>query len=264
MVFNKDISGFENEREFCRELNNKKISSLSPLLREFIEDIFETVDENDMVNCLVNYDKKKYDIKVSINNITKNISIKKGIKNSVHVEGISSFIHFLIENNVSRKDVINYLRYHYADGTTNGSGIRRMSADEYKKNHQVEIDDINKVINNEKVLRRAIDRFVIKGNVSGEEIDALIYGVVNDFIWIKKEDIIKSILSKKDNYSSAIHFGPLTVQPLDRCLNRNQKYEKRRYCVQLKWYNLVDDILENMNNNAMIKSGYVDETSHFF
>lgn len=84
----------------------------------------------------------------------------------------------------------------------------------------------------------------------------------DDFIWIKKEDIIKVILSKKDVYSSAVHFGPLTIQPLYRCLNYNPKYDKRRFCVQVKWYNLADDIIEFMNNRYMVKSGYTDEPHH--
>ena len=62
----------------------------------------------------------------------KRISIKKGINNSVHVEGISSFIHFLIDSNVSREAVIEYLRYHYADGTQNGRGINRISGHSIK------------------------------------------------------------------------------------------------------------------------------------
>ena len=84
----------------------------------------------------------------------------------------------------------------------------------------------------------------------------------DDFVWIKKEDIIKVILSKKDVYSSAVHFGPLTIQSLDRCLNYNPKYDKRRFCVQVKWYNLADDIIEFMNKRYMVKSGYTDEPHH--
>lgn len=63
----------------------------------------------------------------------KGISIKKGYKNSVHVERISDFIHFLIENNIDREIVTEYLKYHYADGSTNGKGIKRLSVEEYKK-----------------------------------------------------------------------------------------------------------------------------------
>ena len=81
----------------------------------------------------------------------KGISIKKGIKNSVHLEGISSFIHFLIENKVPREIVIEYLKYQYADGTTNGKGTLRQSIEQYKKENQDKIDKINEVLNDEKI-----------------------------------------------------------------------------------------------------------------
>ena len=74
----------------------------------------------------------------------------------------------------------------------------------------------------------------------------MIYGEVDDFIFITKEDIRNIILRKKDDYSSTVHFSVLTVQPKNRCLNYNTKYEKDRFCVQVKWYNLFDDIIENM------------------
>lgn len=263
IIYNKKINGFQNEFEFCNELNNKKVCSLNLMLKDFILDLFDEINEESIIKCLISKEKKKYDISISIDGVVKNVSIKKGVKNSVHVEGISSFIHFLIENKVDRKNVVNYLKYLYADGTTNGTGLKRISAEEYKEDHQTEIDEINSILNKEEILLKAIDRFIIRGNISDESIDALIFGVINDFIWIKKEDIIKIILSKKDKYSSAVHFGPLTVQPLNRCLNKNLLYDRKRFCVQIKWYNLADDILESMNNNVMIKSGYIDEP-HFF
>lgn len=58
-------------------------------------------------------------------------------------------------------------------------------------------------------------------------------------------------MSKKDNYSTAVHLGPMTIQPKNRCLNHNPKYEKDRYCIQVKWYNLFDDIIENKNNKII-------------
>ena len=41
-------------------------------------------------------------------------------------------------------------------------------------------------------------------------------------------------------------FSVLTVQPKNRCLNYNSKYEKDRFCIQIKLYNLFDNIIENM------------------
>ncbi len=251
MVFNKNINGFENEREIAADLHDKFIYELNPLYRWFIEDLYPEVQGDEKIKCWVDETRKKYDIVISICQMNCYVSIKKGVKNSVHMEGISSFIHFLIENHVKREVVIEYLKYHYGDGTTNGTGITRMSAAEYKQKYQHQIDMINEEFNKEELLLKAVDRFVLSGSYSNIGIDVLLFGVRNDFIWIKREDIVKVILSKKDSYSTGVHFGPLTVQPLDRCLNRNPKYEKQRFCVQIKWYNLADDIIEMMNEHYM-------------
>ena len=66
--------------------------------------------------------------------------------------------------------------------------------------------------------------------MSDKNIDAIIFGTKNDFLWIKKEEII---LSKKDVYSTGVHFGPLSIQPMDRCLNHNEKYEKKDFVYKL-------------------------------
>lgn len=248
-----NINGFDNEYEFVKYLNGKRVIELNPIFKELIEKLFPNVDDYDLIKSWRNHYKQKTDVFIKINGTMKGISIKKGIKNSVHIERISDFIHFLIENNIDREIVIEYLKYHYADGSTNGKGNKRLSVEEYKQNNQSAIDKINEYFNKEEILLKAIDRFVIKGKNSNYYIDALICGQVDDFIWITKEDIIKVIMSKKDNYSTAVHFGPMTVQPKNRCLNYNPKYEKDRFCVQIKWYNLFDDIIENMNNKIMTK-----------
>lgn len=242
------FSGENNEFDFVKYLNGKQISNLNPMFRELIDKLFPLEKSTAKIKCWRNHLKQKSDIFIKINDTMKGISIKKGSRNSVHVERISDFIHFLIENKVKREIIIEYLKYHYADGTTNGCGINRLSAEEYKKNNQKKIDEINNAINTEEIIKAAINRFIIKGNNSDYYIDAIIYGEVNDFLWITRQDIIDIILSKKDVYSSAVHFGPITCQPKNRCLNHNPLYEKDRFCVQMKWYNIFDDIIENMNN----------------
>lgn len=217
----------------------------------FIKDLFIDLNNEYIITCWKNTKPQKTDIFICINNTTKNISIKKGIKNSVHVERISDFVHFLIENNIDREIIIEYLKYQYADGTTNGTGKIRLSATEYKKSYQNKIDLINKHFNKKDIIENAINRFILKGKNSDEEIDAIIYGIVEDFIWIKSENIKKTIISKKDEYSTGVHFSSLTIQPMNRCLNKNIKYNSKRFCVQVKWYNLCDDIIYNMNNKIV-------------
>lgn len=247
----KELNGFENEYEFVKNLNGKNIQELNPLLRELIYYLFYDIKEDDIIKCWRNHFPQKSDILIKVKNRLRGVSIKKGIKNSVHVDCISEFIHFLIENKIPRPIIIKYLKYHYADGTTNGSGKKRMFAEEYKKIHQQDIDEINKVFNQEELLRKAITRFVIKGNNSKYCIDALVYGEVDDFLWLCTDDIISIILSKKKEKSTTVHFGPLMCQPQSRCLNYNRLYEKDRFKVQIKWYSLNDDIIEYMNNQVI-------------
>ena len=243
------INGYDNEYKFIKYLNGKMVKELNPMYEDLINYLFPKATSNSLIKCWRNHLKQKSDIFIKIDGTMKGISIKKGIKNSVHVEPITEFIHFLIDNGIPQKYIEIYLKYHYADGTTNGSGKKRLSALEYQKSHQSEIDELNKVLNNNDTLvKKAIDRFIIRGNNSIYDIDALIYGEVNDFVWISKDDIRKSILSNKNNYSSSVHIASLTIQPKNRCLNYNLKYNKDRYSVQLKWYNLFDDIILNMYN----------------
>ena len=242
------ITGKNNEYEFVKYLNGKRISELNPMFRDLIDELFPNQPPNSTIKSWKNHYKEKSDIFIKINEKMKGISVKKGYKNSVHVERISDFIHFLIENNVDREIVIEYLKYHYADGTTNGKGNKRISVEEYKKENQPKIDKINKVLNDEKIIKKAINRFITRGKNTDYFISAIIYGEVDDFIWATKEQIEEIILSKKDVYSSAVHFGALTCQPKNRCLNYNPLYEKNRFCVQIKWYNIFDDIIEYLSN----------------
>ena len=120
------ITGKNNEYEFVKYLNGKRISELNPMFRELIDELFPNQQPNSIIKSWKNHYKEKSDIFIKINGKMKGISIKKGYKNSIHVERISDFIHFLIENNVDREIVIEYLKYHYADGSTNGKGKKRI------------------------------------------------------------------------------------------------------------------------------------------
>lgn len=247
------ISGYENEYQFVKYLNGKKVGEVQPLLREVIDYLYSDISEKDEIKAWRNYYPQKTDIFIKINDVIRGISIKMGSRNSVHVERITDFIHFLIENKVSREVVVEYLKYHYADGTTNGKGKHRQSVEEYKKENQDKIDMINKEFNRKDLVLKAIDKFVLRGNNSDYLIDVIIVGTVNDFVWASREDIRKIILSKINIYSTAVHFGSLTCQPKNRCLNYNTLYEKDRFCVQIKWYNVFDEIIETMNNKEINK-----------
>ena len=233
-----------NEELFVQELRYKKFKNIRYSLQLFLEDLYGKIDDYELVMCWKNDMKQKYDILIKIGDVTKRISIKKGCKNSVHAEPISELVHFFIENGLPREQVIEFLKYHYADGTTNGTGENRLSAQDYKKEHLKEIQDINFFLNTDDFLKKVADRFIIYGRNSKYPIDAILYGSPEDFVWINRDDIYKIILSKKNTNENNIHFGPLVYQSMDRCLNYNEKYESKRFISQIKWYSLFDDIIE--------------------
>lgn len=250
--------GIDNEIEFADSFDNKRFCDLNILQQDFIEDLFGKVKKLSYIRawkCKYNF---KTDIYIKIDDIVKRVSIKKGINNSVHTEPISEFIHFLIENNINQDLINNYLKYHYADGTLNGSGEKRLSGLEYKKDHQTELDEINNAINTKDMLNKILDRFILKGTNSYSQIDVLVYGTKDNFIWLLKDEIIDIIYSKINYYSTGIHFGPLFCQPKDRCLNYNPKYNKYRFLIQIKWYSIFDDYIEYKNTKCMEQAQYIE------
>lgn len=247
--------GVQNEFNFIKEINKKKYSELNILLQELILHLFPCINGNEIINCYKNKGYEKGDICIRINDSKKYISIKMGNRNSVHGEEITTFNQFLRNIGVS-KNVINEInKYHYADGTIDGTGTYRMSITEYKKENEKKIEMINKYINKERIIKMAIDRFIIRGiHASNNKIDVLVCGTPTNFIWISQDEIYKYILGKKDNFSSAIHFSCLTFQPMHRVLDYNKNKEHLRKKIQIKWYNLEDNIIEYMNEKNMQNS----------
>ena len=183
------MNGFENEYEFVKALNNKKVKELNPLLQDLIYDIFYNIDKDDLIKAWRNHYKQKGDILIKINNRIRTISIKMGSRNSVHIEPIDSFIKFLRLCDIDEEIITEYLKYHYADSTINGTGNKRLSAEEYKKLHQKEIDKINNALNTENTLISALNRFVILGRNSYYPISAIVHVTPTDFFYLKIEDI---------------------------------------------------------------------------
>lgn len=243
--------GVKNEYEFILKLNNKRIYELDYLLQEFIQDIFPNCTRNSIVRCKKGIDYEKVDIIISIGSKSKNISIKKGHRNSVHCEKLSKFIKFLISLNMDENTINEILKYHFADGTTNGCGINRISSKDYQSKNIQSINNINKNINTTYVLNKAINRFIIQGTQKQSLlVDILIYGTPDDFFYISRAEIYDFIFSKIDTKSNSIHFSCLTFQPLSRVLDYNIKREYMRNWIQIKWYNLEDNIIELMNERV--------------
>lgn len=233
-------NGYYNELDFVRKLNNRYVGDLE---QEFVNLIYKiynyNVKENDLIRCYKSFKTDKTDIVVVINGVKKNVSIKSGKNNSIHLESLEEFIGFLKNNGVT-DDVIN-LYFDYHNGL-NENGYR-ISVKEYQIEHVEEINKINLFINDKKILNNAIERFLFKGtNYCNNRVDFIIYGNVNKFFCYSREEIRSFLLQYNEQFNS-IHFSCLILQPWARNLNFNEKYEYRRGYVQVKWYRL--DMMES-------------------
>ncbi len=235
-------SGFKNETDIITCLSNKKFEELNDNLKRFILFLFPQVKENDLIKCYNGKARQKPDIVIDIKGVIKRISVKKGNGNSVHQEEISLFMNFLTTLDIPEDVKIELLKYHWGDGTTDGSGENRISSAEYKKEHKNEMQLINKELNKKSILIKLITRILFKGsNDDGDEADAIYYGDINEGHWADKDEIINYIINNNFNLNS-LHFGPLTYQAWNRCLNFNPKTENRRYIMQVKWGSIEKDL----------------------
>lgn len=241
--------GYQNEFLFVLEFNNKKIKELNPLLREIVDDIFYNVNEDSIIKAWRNHcNNEKGDILLKVEKQIRSISIKKGSRNSVHLESIISFKELLKELGISDKTIYYYELFHYGIDKRNYNKI--LSSKEFCNKNKRKIKKINQDFS-KLDLDVIIDRFVLKGKMSKYRVSGIISGIPNDFVWINSKDIINSIKNNINKESSTVHISSLYIQPMNRCINGNKKYEWCKDFVQVKWYSLFDDIIKSKNEKVL-------------
>ena len=238
--------GYQNEFLFVLEFNNKKIKELNPLLREVIDDIFPNVDEETVLKAWRNHvNNQKGDIIIRIGEQYRSNSIKKGSRNSVHLENIEAFKVLLKESGIDDKIIYYYELFHYGIDRFNNKKI--LSSEEYCKKNKRKIKKLNKALSTLNI-ESIVDRFILRGNNGKYRVEGIILGTPKDFLWINRRGVLQVIKDSIKKESSTIHIGCLYIPPLNRCINGNKKYEWCRDYVQIKWYSLFDDIIKYKND----------------
>ena len=233
--------GYQNEYDFVELFNEKYIDEL---------DLNSQNDEK--IKSWKNKMMQKADIFIKYKNRIKGISLKCGNSNSMHHEQIQEFKRYLEKIGTPFKVIDKYVNYHYGykrndDGKIDFS--KRLSSDEYKILYQNELNIFNKTINKTRIIIDMIDRFVIRGRNSDYDIDALVCGTINDYVWISKYDLYDLILSKRCLDFTSPHIACMTIGPKKRNLNNDSKNFKDRYLVCIRWNFIKEDIIKFKNNN---------------
>ena len=77
--------------------------------------------------------------------------------------------------------------------------------------NQEDVDLVDETLNTEEFVDKAIKRFVLQRNNSDYEINSIIYGVLEYFIWVTNREIIYILKKHCSRHSDATHFSGLTV-----------------------------------------------------
>lgn len=194
---------------------------------------------------------QKTDIFIRYGNYIKNVSLKCGNSNSMHHEQIQEFKRYLEKLGIPYKVIDRYVSYHYGYGRDEEGNInfsKSLSAEEYKKEYQHELDIFNQYINKTRIIVDMIDRFIIRGRNSDYDIDALVCGTIDNYTWIMKYDLYDLILSKRCLHFTSPHIACMTLGPKKRNLDGNSKNKKDRYLVCVRWNFIKEDIINFKDN----------------
>lgn len=239
--------GYQNEYDFVELFNGKCIDELDNNSQEFLKELFgENIDNTELIKAWKNKMNQKADIFIKYKNYIKNVSLKCGKSNSVHHETIQDFRRYLEKLQIPYKVIEKYVSYHYGykrneEGKIDYSIV--LSADEYKGLYQKELDIFNESINKTRIIVDMIDRFIIRGRNSDYDIDVLICGTIENYVWIMKYDLYDLILSKRSLEFTSPHAACLTIGPKKRNLDGNSNNRKDRYLVCIRWNFIREGII---------------------
>lgn len=249
-------NGLKNEKDFVKFFNNKYLSEFDENTQKLLKNIFDDVIDNSMpIIAWKNDLLQKADIFIKFRNYVRGISIKSGKGNSVHQEKLRDFEDFLKSLCIPYYAVDNYTSFHFGFARNeNGSRIlsQKLGAYQYLNHFQSEIDSLNKYINKTRVIISIIDRIIIRGRNSKYDIDALISGTPQDYVWISKDDLYDLFLSKKSIDYNVPHVSLVTFGPKIRHLYKDKTNEDSLN-VTFRWKDSRKDISEfiksRINNN---------------
>ncbi len=245
--------GFQNEIDFVRYFNYKKIKELSNNAEKLIYALFSNqVYSDSKIECWKSKYPEKADIKIRINGIIKGISIKSGHACSMHQENKENFYHFLVKiglDNITIKKIDQFML-----GIVDGQKVNTKT---YAKYHHNDIQLINSYLNKYYTKINLILRFVIQGTeIQNYDCDALIHGTPECFMWATKDELLKYLgenLILTDQYLAV---SKLNIKCYDRNLNNNVTRKKGENDIQVKWVTIIEDLqcIENERNNKILNN----------
>lgn len=82
-----------------------------------------------------------------------------------------------------------------------------------KEFYQDDLNIFNSYVNKTRIIIDMVDRFIVRGRNSEYDIDCLICGTIDNYVWISKYDLYDLVLSKKCLHFTSPHVACMTLGP---------------------------------------------------
>ena len=223
-----------NKISLISNLHNRAYGDINFNLKEFIKVMFPKIKDDSIIYCFETH-STKIDLTIVVNNIKKNISVKNGDIVCAYKDNILKFVSFLYSISVSSECVCALLKYHYADGTCDGSGQNAYSygsllSYDYRK----EINIVEKEFSNLTKLEKVLDSILFYDNY-GRSVDYFYFGNAKKGVYANATRVKKNILAESNNYHhNFMRIGVMNFLPLKRSLLSVDKFDKRRHICLLR------------------------------
>ncbi|MBQ1386060.1 MAG: hypothetical protein IIY75_04630 [Erysipelotrichales bacterium] len=238
------------EYKTVQAINGKRVGELAPGVYSLVKFLFPEAEEEAVLSAELCNRFSKPDIYVEWNKNRRYISLKSGRSDSVHFENVRSFLLFLRGLNVSEETQKTVLRFHYGDGTLNGTGRIREGFDTLYRKMQKELTEANRELSEKKVVRAGLTRFVFKGTEARSiSADYLAYGDPSCYVVCSREEVEMFVLGRNYDHIRTLHIGPMMIQPYLRDPEHIGRHTEKRNIVQVKWHYLLKDLEKIRSQN---------------
>lgn len=259
-IIGDNTHGNKNQDNIKNYYNGCKVKDFYGVSKELISSINPDANKKDLVKAeLINESKDnktnlKASVRMTINNISKNISISCGTGNSVHQERIETFISYCETLGMKENEKQAFLKIHFGDGTIDGTGkiSDRLKANEIGKKYTEEKEIVQNFLNKNK--KDLLKRFLVYGNNGGKDkVDIIYYGNYSDGVYSTVDKVIDYLIDIPNCKKALISVGPLSIQNYGRDSKGEAKKPDSRYSIQVKWTDLEKHIrniyeLNKLNN----------------
>ena len=227
-----------------KSINGKRYEQIGNNLKHMLFAAFGPIDDDEVIYSHKTEGFIKPDLIVEINGVYKNISVKSGRAENVHNEILDNFIAFLREKGISEKTLLTIKRYHYGDGTTDGTGENRKNYYELMNEMKDDIDLANEELNYRKeFVLDVVYHCVFQGTSKDNPVvDAIYFGSKEYGIVATRKQIISHLRKRSFSFYDNLHIGPLHLRPHSRYSDREVVDERNRQRIIAYWPNLNADL----------------------